>query len=213
MPIIRMRKAAVGYPGHPVLDPLDLDVEGGGFIVLSGPNGSGKTTLLKTCAGLISPLAGVVERGNLRIGYVPQQEDLDLALPITAREVVEIGMMAAQSCWQRLDRANREHAADCLRECRADGFAGRLFHELSGGQRQRTLFARALATRPDTLLLDEPTCGIDAETQQLLIGLLGRLRSENGMTVMVVTHDPQSFQSIATRHGRVQDRVVSWQAR
>jgi ABC-type Mn2+/Zn2+ transport system ATPase subunit len=169
-------------------------------VVILGANGSGKSTLLRGLAGLLAPLGGsVARRPGLRVGWVPQREALDAHYPVSAREVAMHGATRDLRPWQLAGPAVRRRARAALEACDAAAFAGRRYATLSGGQKQRVLLARALATEPHALLLDEPTAGIDPETERALLDLLGELSRERGFAVWMVTHH---LQAIAGRFDR-----------
>jgi ABC-type Mn2+/Zn2+ transport system ATPase subunit len=202
---MELQQASLGYRGHSVLENLDLKIAAGDFVVIGGPNGGGKSTLLKTISGLIPLLKGTRNVNGMKFGYVPQQAASEVPLPITAFEVVELGASALLPLHRTFFRMERAFYLDCLRECQADTFAKRNFSELSGGQRQRVLLARSLAVRPNALLLDEPTAGVDQATQLVIARLLARLNREQRMTVALVTHEFEPFRGIATHFLRVAD--------
>jgi ABC-type Mn2+/Zn2+ transport system ATPase subunit len=193
---IEFVSATAGYCDRPVLRSVDLKIASGEFVLIGGPNGGGKTTLLKCIAGLIPLMSGTRRVRAARFGYVPQQADSETSLPITALELVELGASARLSLWQTLLRRERAFAMKCLADCHADSFAQKGFGDISGGQRQRVLVARALAIEPEVLLLDEPTAGIDRETRQRITSLLQRLNEERGTTVVMVSHEPASFEHL-----------------
>lgn len=190
--LVSFEDVAVGYDGTPVLEGLSLEVRPGDCLALLGPNGCGKSTILKAVAGIVPPIRGTISRTlggrPVRFGYVPQQETLDLAFPMTAAEVVEMGAYGGLPLGRRAGRAERERTLRCLEQAGAADLRERLFHTLSGGQKQRVLVARALAAEPDLLLLDEPLSGIDAPTAAAILTLLGRLNREQGLTIVLVTH-------------------------
>lgn len=190
--LVSFEDVALGYDGTPVLEGLSLEVRPGDCLALLGPNGCGKSTILKAVAGILSPLRGTIRSAldgrPVRFGYVPQQETLDLAFPMTADEVVEMGTYGGLPLGRRVGRVERERTVRCLEQVGAADLRGRLFDTLSGGQKQRVLVARALAAEPDLLLLDEPLSGIDAPTAAAILTLLGRLNREQGVTILLVTH-------------------------
>ncbi|RCK79068.1 MAG: Zinc ABC transporter, ATP-binding protein ZnuC [Candidatus Ozemobacter sibiricus] len=181
----------VGYPGRPVVEGVTFDLPLGSALGLVGPNGSGKTTLLRTLLGLLPPLAGRLDRPGARpggVGYVPQQGAIDELFPFTVRDIVEMGLAARHSAWWGPAAAWRAEAQAALAAVGLADQAGRLFRELSGGMKQRALVARALAGRPDLLVLDEPTRGLDLGQTATLLRLLDQLRRDRGLTTIMVSH-------------------------
>jgi ABC-type Mn2+/Zn2+ transport system ATPase subunit len=207
--MITLRNLALGYGGNAVISGVNLKLAAGDFLVIGGPNGGGKSTLLRGVSGLISPMSGQIDRGRTRFGYVPQQAAVGQALRLTAMEMVELGASAGEPWWKTLltPRASFHHQA--LRDCQAESFAKKPFDALSGGQRQRILLARALASSPDCLLLDEPTAGIDRPTQHALAEMLGELHRSSGRSVVLVTHEFAPFRQIASRFVWVQDGALN----
>lgn len=206
---VSLRRASLGYRGQPVLPEVNLEVRPGDFLLISGPNGGGKSTLLKVLAGLLPLLGGELERSGFRPGYVPQQASDPPPLPLTALEVVQLGVAAVLPHGLGYRRRERAFHLDCLRVCRAYELAARSFGELSGGQRQRVLLARALAVRPNALLLDEPTAGVDRDTQQIMARLLGGFARDEGLAILLVTHEPEPFVHYATRRLQVADQRIT----
>ena len=193
--MLRLENAVIGYRA-PVLR-CTLHIRAGDFLLVEGPNGSGKSSLLRTLAGLLDPISGrrVVEFG--RLGWVPQQEAMEFSLPITARELVALGASSAAPFWRV--GAGRAGLANPWVEALLDPeWSKRPVACLSGGQRQRVLLARALAASPDCLLLDEPTAGVDAPTQALMAQVLRDFQSNDDRAVVLVTHEPGAFLSVAS---------------
>ena len=206
--MIALGNVSLGYQSVPVISKLDLKVAAGDFVVIGGPNGGGKSTLLRGIAGLLEPMAGSIERGGTRFGYVPQQATVEQALPLTALEMVELGASSGQPWWKTLITPRSSYHREVLVKCRADDLAGKPFHSLSGGQRQRVLLARALATSPECLLLDEPTAGVDIRTQHSLAAMLGELHRSSRLGVILVTHEFAPFRGIANRFLWVRDGML-----
>ena len=179
------------------------------FVVLLGSNGSGKTTLLRGLLGFLPPLAGrVTRREGLRVGYVPQRETLDPLYPLTALQVARLGTWRDLPFWRFAGANERARAREALHACQASDLASRRYAELSGGQRQRVLLARALATDPDLLLLDEPTAGIDPEAERGILALLHGLRDARGLSVWMVTHQLHAIGDDADRTAVVSNGQV-----
>jgi ABC-type Mn2+/Zn2+ transport system ATPase subunit len=198
--LIRVERADLGYPGRVVLRDVSLELRPSEFVAVLGANGSGKTTLLRSLLGFLPPLGGRIERApQLRVGYVPQRETLDDLYPVTARDVALMGTFGDVPFWRRIGAREKERARAALDACDATEFGRTRYSELSGGQRQRVLIARALATEPQILLLDEPTAGVDHATEKVILAVLGRLRSERGLSIWMVTHHAEAARGAVDR--------------
>jgi len=192
--LLTIDELAIGYERRPVLDHVRLGIKRGTFSGLLGPNGSGKSTLLKTIAGILPPVDGGIAfhpigGREVILGYVPQRESLDAAFLLSSYEVVLMGATGRVRPGRFFSHAERDWARHCLGETGAAEIAHTRFSQLSGGQKQRVLIARALATKPDFLLLDEPTAGIDAAATGAIMDVLRKIHQEQGMTILMVSHD------------------------
>jgi manganese transport system ATP-binding protein len=195
-PAVCITDLVVRYDRTTALDGVNLMVAHGTALGIVGPNGSGKSTLLKTIAGLISPTSGTVlvegqPPRDLRagaIGYVPQIEDVDWSFPVSVRDVVAMGRYPRLRPFARFGAADRKAVDDAIDALDLGALASRHISELSGGQQQRAFLARALAQQPELLLLDEPTTGVDAATEDALLHLVRGL-VEGGLPVVMTTHD------------------------
>ena len=211
--MLTVESADFGYAGRPVVRGASLVVRPEEFVVLLGSNGSGKTTLLRGLLGFLPPLAGrVSRRPGLRIGYVPQRETLDPLYPLSAFDVARLGAWRDLPFWRLGGARERARTREALRACRAADLAPKRYAALSGGQRQRVLLARALASDPELLLLDEPTAGIDPEAEQGILDLLRELRDTRGLSVWMVTHHVHSLAGRADRTAVVSDGRVQLDA-
>jgi ABC-type Mn2+/Zn2+ transport system ATPase subunit len=166
---------------------VTLQIDDADFTGIVGPSGSGKTTLLRAILGTVQPVAGTVRRKRgLAVGYVPQVETVNWDFPVTVAEVVLMARPARLLPW-----ASREERADVgrvLERLGLEGLGDRHIRELSGGQQQRVFIARALLRRPELLLLDEPTSGVDVRTRHEIHHLLGELHAD-GLSILLTTHD------------------------
>lgn len=194
-PVIDVQDVCFAYKNDDnVLENINLQIEVGDFVAMIGPNGGGKTTLLKLLLGLYPPRTGTIRifqrpphEVTHRIGYVPQQTDINLRFPISALDVVRMGCLRPGVKWARLKHSERHHAMTALEQLGMADMANRRIGNLSGGQRQRIFIARALMAQPDILFLDEPTSGIDAQGQTELYCLLEQLNAH--ITIVMVSHD------------------------
>ena len=186
----------VRYDRVEALQGLDFSLPRGTALGIVGPNGSGKSTLLKAVAGLIRPSEGTVRVQGRRprdlppgtIGYVPQVEDIDFQFPVTVRDVVAMGRYPRLGPFQPFGARDRSAVARAIEALDLGAIAGRHISALSGGQRQRAFVARAIAQEPLLLLLDEPTTGVDAATEDSLLTLVRGL-VRDGLPVLMTTHD------------------------
>lgn len=196
---VELDRVAFRYErGALVLDDVTLSVAPGEFVAIAGPNGGGKTTLLRVALGLERPTSGRAllygepassfSRRQL-LGYLPQRAQLGAEAPATVREVVAAGRVSAGRLVGPMRRRDRELIQAAIGRV---GLASRIeepVRTLSGGMQQRTFIAKALAGEPSLLALDEPTTGVDAESQDALGELLAHLHSELGVTILYVSHE------------------------
>jgi ABC-type Mn2+/Zn2+ transport system ATPase subunit len=192
-PIIEFTDASLGYGRKSVVKDISFVIHQGEYFGLVGPNGAGKTTILRAILGNIKPLAGRVRTGipggpALRFGYVPQRETLEYILPYSVEEVVMMGRYREIGLVRRPGTRDHDIVRESLEHVAAQDLRLRPFKDLSGGQKQRVLIARALASGPDVLVLDEPTNGMDLPSRLSILDLISELHSGSSMTVIMVTH-------------------------
>jgi len=200
--LITLDNLSIGYNSRPVLSGISLSIARDSFTAILGANGSGKSTLLKTLLGLLSPVAGRIETATpsgapLVFGYVPQATQFDPIYLLTGFEVALMGTYGRVGAGRFVPPVERSFTRECLGAAGAEELAQKRFAELSGGQRQRVLIARALATRPDVLVLDEPTAGVDTTTTHAVMEFISKTRKERKITVLLVTHDIEVVRSHA----------------
>lgn len=209
---------AFGYrPGQPVLENVDLGLGEGEFVAVAGPNGGGKTTLVRVLLGLERPSSGKALlfgepahrfSGRRTLGYLAQRSQLGADAPATVREVVSAGRLASGGLIGPLRRRDRELVAEAIERVGLQAVADAPLRTLSGGMQQRAFIAKALAGEPSLLVLDEPTTGVDAESQESLAGLLDRLHRELGVTVVYVSHEFGAVERFVQRLVLVRRTIV-----
>ncbi|MFD2116082.1 metal ABC transporter ATP-binding protein [Paenibacillus yanchengensis] len=199
-PIIAVNNISFSYEQKPVMQNVSFTVKERDFIGLIGSNGAGKTTLLRILVGLLKPQSGQVElfgepiqkfKQWEKIGYVPQKNNLNPLFPATVKEVVLSGLGKAT----KRTAYNQEKCHDALLAMDIVDLANKKIGELSGGQQQRVFLARALINNPALLILDEPTVGIDAETQQSFFHMIKHMHQHHQMTFLMVSHDMDMIRS------------------
>ncbi|MGW3605598.1 metal ABC transporter ATP-binding protein [Micromonospora sp. NPDC005161] len=206
-PVITVEHGAVGYDGRPVLRDVSLTVTAGEVVAVLGANGSGKSTLIRAVLGLVPLSGGSITlfdrplrqfRQWQRIGYVPQRLGAGGGVPATVREVVASGRLARRGVLRPPGRADRAAVDAALRAVGLADRAADPVSTLSGGQQQRTLIARALAGQPELLILDEPTAGVDAASQEAFAGALRDFVAGGG-TVLLVAHELGPLRPVISR--------------
>lgn len=197
-PLLEAAHVGFGYNRTPVIEDVSLTVNPGEFVALVGPNGSGKSTLLKVLLGVFAPQAGSVRlfgrspedfQERWRLGYVPQRPTLASEVPATVEEIVAAGRLKQRGWWRPSSPADREAVRHALESVGLAEMAGRPINELSGGQQQRAFIARAFASEPSLLVLDEPVAGVDGESQHRFRDSLVHLIHEHGSGVLLVSHE------------------------
>ena len=187
--LVAAEALSVRYGGRAVLAGVDLTVSPGEIVTIVGPNGSGKSTLLHALIGTVAPSAGRVRRKpGLRIGYVPQRLKLDARMPMTVERFLALP-----------ERRSAAEIAAVLARTGIPGTERRQLAALSGGQFQRALLARALLARPEILILDEPTQGLDQPGAAAFYRLIEEVRGETGCAVLMVSHDLHVVMSASDR--------------
>jgi zinc transport system ATP-binding protein len=191
--VISLKDVSFSYNGAQALENVNITVKDGSFTAIVGPNGGGKTTLIKLILGLIKPDRGTVrlfgqppESARELIGYMPQYTNFDLQFPVTVTDVVLMGRLHKRHIGLYSKR-DRDAAYTALEKVGLIELRKRPYAALSGGERQRVLLARALVSTPRLLLLDEPTSGVDAETEHKLYYIFQRLNEH--ITIVLATHD------------------------
>jgi zinc transport system ATP-binding protein len=217
-PVLELRGVSFGYTaGRPVLQDVDLVVEPGEFVAVAGPNGGGKTTLLRLALGLEQPMRGTAlllgepaTRCSRRaeVGYVAQRTQLGGEAPATVREVVAAGRLAGGTLLGPLRRGDRELVDHAIARVGLADRARSPLRTLSGGMQQRAFIAKALAAQPSLLVLDEPTTGVDAASQESLAALLDGLRRELGATIVYVSHEFGAVERFVERIVLVRGGIV-----
>lgn len=177
--LIEMRQVGFSRSGRNILTGIDLNLAADSIVTLIGPNGSGKSTLVRLLLGLLEPDSGTIKcQPKLRIGYMPQKLHIDATLPLTVKRFLQLA-----------GRYRDNELRQALAEVRADHLLRSPMQLLSGGETQRVLLARALLRKPQLLILDEPTQGVDVNGQIELYALIADLRKRFGCGVLMVSHD------------------------
>jgi zinc transport system ATP-binding protein len=190
--VINFKDVSFQYDDVPILQKISGAIDEGQFVAIFGPNGGGKTTFLKLLMGFLKPVSGEIlvlgkspQEVQTSLSYVPQAASFDRQFPISTLEVVMMG------CLKLSVKEAKERSLQELNNVGLADFADAPFGSLSGGQAQRTLIARALASKPKILLLDEPTASVDPNAEKDILQILSRLKGS--ITIVMVTHDLNSI--------------------
>jgi zinc transport system ATP-binding protein len=197
--VVKLTSVSFQYEDKMVLEDISFSLYRGDFVGIVGPNGSGKSTLMKLILGLLPATHGTVElfgqplqkfRDWTKVGYVAQQVAHGAGgFPATVREVVSSGLVGKVGMFRRLQSHHHEKVREVVERVGLSKKLNDRIGNLSGGQLQRVFIARALVAEPELLILDEPTVGVDQESIEQFYELLRSLKEENGMTMMIVSHD------------------------
>lgn len=202
-----------GYGRNVVIEDVTFDLRDRDYLAVIGPNGGGKTTLFRTILGLMPPTRGTVSiygeppvAGVRRIGYVPQRAGFDHSYPATVRDTVLMGLRARKGMRPTYSAEDRIAAAEAMSVAEVSELADRKVGDLSGGQIQRVLLARALASDPDILMLDEPTSSLDPEMVHCVHGILKDVNRK--AAILMITHDIESMGGDVKRIACLNRRMV-----
>lgn len=202
--IITLENVSFSYQNQAVHKDLNFSVKERDFIGLIGSNGAGKTTLLRMIVGLLKPESGTIRLFGQpvsqfkdwdRIGYVPQKNSFNPLFPATVREVVLSGLYSRNKLFRKMTKADQKKCDDALLAMNIEDLAMKRIGELSGGQQQRVFLARALINNPSLLILDEPTVGIDSETQEGFFHMIKHMHQHHNITFLMVSHDMEMIRS------------------
>ncbi len=196
--IIELDSVCFSYNSEEVIKNISLEIHKGDYVGIVGPNGGGKTTLLKLMLGLLKPNDGKVKlfgtdidnfKNWPKIGYVPQKTYVEINLPVTVEEMVAMGRYGKRGLFKFTTREDKEKTLNALKQVDMLDYKDKQINDLSGGQQQRVFIARALASEPEIIFLDEPTVGVDVKTQKQFYSLLRKLNKELDLTLVLVSHE------------------------
>ncbi|MFO3717936.1 metal ABC transporter ATP-binding protein [Anaerococcus sp. ENR1011] len=199
MNVIEIKNLNFGYNEKLILKDINLEVEKGDFLAISGQNGSGKTTLIKILTrelkkqdGEINILGKAIENIDdfSDIGYVPQlSESRDITFPLTCFEYVILNLYREFNAFKRPSKETIRKTNDIFKRLDIESLKDRPFNKLSGGQQQRVMIARSMVASPKILILDEPTVGIDQKSKEEFLDLLGHLNKRQDITILIISHE------------------------
>ena len=199
VPIFDVENLSFSVHGQGILQNISFQVFNGEYIAVIGPNGGGKTTLIRMLLGLEKPTSGEIKifgkklklfKEWYKIGYVPQRAShVDINFPATVEDIVKMGRIAKRGVFAGMSQEDKATVEDAMRKMDIVNLKDKMVGTLSGGQRQRVMIARALASSPEVLILDEPNTGVDVKSQQRFYKLLAKLNREEGITILFITHD------------------------
>ncbi|MDD5022116.1 MAG: metal ABC transporter ATP-binding protein [Endomicrobiaceae bacterium] len=215
--IIQIKDLSVKYGDIEALSKVSFEIEAGDYVGIVGPNGSGKSTLIKSVLGLIPFEGEILFQGESlsefmlqkKVGYLPQKMSfIDQRFPATAMEIVISGLYCQKKFPKRVTRDDYQTAGKTMEILGISGLADRSVGKLSGGQQQRVLLARALINSPQLLILDEPTVALDPQSRETFALTVQKLNRENGVTILLVSHDAGSIGKYASKFLYLDRKVV-----
>ncbi len=199
VPIFDVKNLSFSVRGQDILLDISLEIFNGEYVAIIGPNGGGKTTLIRMLLGLDKPTKGEIKLfgkklSNFKewdkIGYVPQRASLvDANFPATVLDIVNMGRVSKRGIFSRKSEEDAIAVKDAMMKMDIEDLKDKMVGTLSGGQRQRVMIARALASKPEILILDEPNTGVDMVSQKRFYALLSKLNLEENITIVFITHD------------------------
>lgn len=216
-PSVAVSALTVQYGTVKALDDVSFEVGRGERVAVIGPNGAGKSTLFKVLAGVLEPdrgqvsLYGGAPEEHICVGYVPQRSQVDLRFPASVEDVVTMGRAGLLGLFRWPGRHDRQVVHECLELVEMDDLADRQIGELSGGQQQRVFIARALAQEAEIMLMDEPFAGLDANSQDGIMGILNTLQARR-VTILVATHDLNQASTCFDRVLMLNHRIIGYGA-
>jgi zinc transport system ATP-binding protein len=188
--ILSVKNLTFGYEKTYALEKVSFGVKKGDYIAIAGPNGAGKTTLINVILGLLKPKSGSVKIFPKNLGYLPQRVNTFNSLfPVTVKEVVGLGLLSQKKYPKMFNRFDEERIDEALKLLGIFNLKNRSISQLSGGQQQMVFLARALVSRPELLILDEPVTALDPERREQFFELIDKLNKENKVTILMITHD------------------------
>ncbi len=216
--IIELDHVSFSYGNEVVVSDINLKVHKGDYLGIIGPNGSGKTTLLRLMLGLLKSTHGNIKlfgedikrfKDWYKIGYVPQNATyFDKNFPVTVQEVVAMGTYAKRKLFHLPTREDAQKVQKALEEVEMLAYKKKRIGDLSGGQQQRVFIARALASEPEVIFLDEPTVGVDLQTQQQFYSLLQKLNKNLSITLILILHELDVIAKEATEIAALNHALV-----
>ena len=197
--IFDLKKLNFNVSGQTILSNISLEIFSGQYIAIIGPNGGGKTTLIRMLLGLEKPSSGEIRifgkklknfKEWHKIGYVPQRAShVDSSFPATVLDIVKMGRTSQRKLFSTFSQEDKNLVHDAMLKMDVLDLTDKMIGTLSGGQRQRVMIARALASKPEILILDEPNTGVDMLSQKSFYALLRKLNKEDNITIVFITHD------------------------
>ncbi len=207
--IIEVKNISASYGKNEAISDISFQINRGEYVGIIGPNGGGKTSVIKALLGLLSLNKGSIKIYSqelnrfhdwYRIDYLPQNlKTINQLFPATVEEIVFLGLLSSKKGHRNFSKDDRQRVEEALNDLSINSLKNKVIFELSGGQQQKVMIARSLVSKPEILILDEPTTALDPKSREEFLQLIKKLNTDKKITIILITHDTNLICNYATK--------------